>query len=114
MTDIGTYKYPQLFPLAKCVLSLSVGDSVTVRGFSIYRYLLDVHCHSTSEITLEYLRLVKDKTCHVGGVVKFSVSRDLISSVKGPKYVADPDDEKSVKRNEKWIKKRKASTSLKS
>ena len=43
MTDDenGSYKYPQLVALIKCVLSLRHGNAVPERGFSINKILLE-------------------------------------------------------------------------
>ena len=91
LKDDGTFKYARLFLLVKLVLSISHGNSVPERGFSINKYLLQVHGSSTSEETIEALRFVKEEICCVGGVMKFPINRELPSSVKGAhgKYVAD-------------------------
>lgn len=78
----GVLKYPQLFALAKCVLSLSHGNVVPERGFSINKYLLSVHGNSLKEETIVSLRLVKDELCAVGGLKNFKVTRALLKSVK--------------------------------
>lgn len=89
--DLGQLKYPQLFALVKCVLSLSHGNSSPERGFSINKYLLSVHGSSTSNDTIIALRHVKDHLVNVGGYMKFSISRNLILSVKSArqKYQQD-------------------------
>lgn len=91
MADAGSYKYSQLFTLAKCVSSLSHRSSASERGFYINCSLLGAHGHSASKKTLKSIRLVRDKICCFEGVLKFPVRRDLISSVKcvHAKYVAD-------------------------
>ena len=101
--DGGTYKYPQPFALSKCASSLSHRHSAPERGFSINCYLLDVDGHSTSEKTQKSLRLSRNKICCVGSVLKFPVSRNFISSIKGAhaKYVADIDARKERKKNKK-------------
>ena len=48
----GNLKYPQLFQLAKAVLSLSHGNSAPERGLSIKKILLDAHGTSMREDTL--------------------------------------------------------------
>ena len=45
--DSGHLKYLQLFSLIKCVLSISHGNSIPERGFSINKHLLDIHGNST-------------------------------------------------------------------
>ena len=61
-------KYPQLFALVKCVLSLSHGNSVPESGFSINKSMLEVHGHSLGEDMLEALRVVKDTIVNSGSV----------------------------------------------
>ena len=84
-------KYPQLLPLVKCVLSLSHGNSVLERGFSINKILLDAHGHSIKEDTIVALRFVKDKLHSIGGATKFVINQNLIESCKAAhaKSVAD-------------------------
>ena len=91
LSDDGLQKYTHLICLVKCILSLSHGNSTPGRGFSINKYILEVHGNSTSEKTLESLRFVKDDVCRVGEVANFPISGKLISSVKNAhsKYVAD-------------------------
>ena len=61
----GNLKYPQLFQLAKCVLSLSHGNSVPERGFSINKILLDAHGTSIKEDTIVAIRFGKCKFIHL-------------------------------------------------
>lgn len=106
----GTKKYPQLFSLVKCVLSLSHGNSAPERGFSINKTVLDSHGYCMKEKTIEALRFVKDELFRIGGVLKFNISQDLLMEVKGAhsKYVADLEEEKSL-REAKKRKEKKAS-----
>ena len=78
----GGLKYPQLFYMVKCVLSLSHGNSVPERGFSINKILLDAHGYSIKEDTIIALRFVKDELHRIGGATKFVISRGLIESCK--------------------------------
>ena len=93
----------------KLLLSISHGSSVLERGFSINTYLLQVHGSSTSEKTIKAFRFVKDEICCVGIVMKFSINRELLSSVKGAhgRYVADLEAERELSENEEHGKKRK-------
>ena len=77
--------------LAQCVISLSHGNSTPERGFSINNLLLAVHGYSTYEDTITALRMVKDELLHVGGVLKFPITRELFDSVSASwsKYEAD-------------------------
>ena len=95
----GVLKYPQLFALAKDVLSLSHGNVVPERGFSINKYLLSVHENSIKEDTIVTLRLVKDELRLVGGLSNFKITRSLMVSVKVSyiRYQAYLDAEKKVK-----------------
>ena len=76
----GKVKYKQLFVLAKCVLTLSHGNADPERGFSINKYLLDIHGSSTGEDTLEALRMIKDYLIVHGAVKNIVVDRKLIQS----------------------------------
>ena len=95
----GVLKYPQLFALAKAILSLSHGNVVPERRFLINKYLLSVHENSIKEDTIVALRLVKDELCLVGGLSNFKITRSLMVSVKVSyiRYQAYLDAEKKVK-----------------
>ena len=84
--------------MVKCVLSLTHGNSTLERGFSINKYLLEVHGSSTSEKTLESLCFVKNEVCCFSGVKIVPISWELISSVKNAhsKYVADQEMQKEL------------------
>ena len=56
----GSLKYPQLFALMKCVLSLSHGNTVPERGFSVNKIMLESHGYTIDNETIAALRLVKD------------------------------------------------------
>ena len=98
LSDDGLEKYTQLICLVKCVLSLTHGNGTLERGFSINKYLLEVHGSSTSEKTLESLHFVKNEVCCFGGVKIVQISWELISSVKNAhsKYVADQEMQKEL------------------
>ena len=76
-------KYLQLFTLAEAVLSLSHGNMVPERGFSINKYLLSFHGNLIKEDTIMALRLVKDELCSVGGLSNFKITKKFLQSVKG-------------------------------
>ena len=78
MVGDGKLKYQQLVALVQCILSLSHGNAVPERGFSLNKNLLDVHGFSTSEQTIISLRLVKDYIHHDGGSTKFPISDSLL------------------------------------
>ena len=79
MTDSdGSFKYPQLAALMKCVLSLSHGNAVPERDFSINKIMLEFHGYTIDNVTIAALRLVKD-SIQKGGVDKFPITRKLIN-----------------------------------
>ena len=57
--DEGALKYLQLHMLARCILSLSHGNAVPERGFSINGKILDAHGYSVSEESVIALRIGK-------------------------------------------------------
>ena len=59
LNENGKPKYPQLFSLAKSILSLSHGNVVPERGFSINKYMLSIHGNSIQGDTITSLRLLK-------------------------------------------------------
>ena len=80
--ELGKMKYPQLFRLVKCVLSISHGNSVPERGFSINKHLLSLHGSSIKDETIVALRMVNDYILSVGSITKVSVNKQLLLSVK--------------------------------
>ena len=77
--------------------------------FSVTKYLLQVHGFSTLEKTIEALKFVKDEICRVGGIMKFKINTELLSSVKDAhgRYVADLEAETENLEKRKNTKKRK-------
>ena len=68
--------------LPQCVLLLSHGNNTPERGFSVNKRLLDVHDYSsTYEDTIIALDMVKDELVHVGGILEFPITRELLNSV---------------------------------
>ena len=55
LNESGNLKYPQLFQLAKAVLSLSHGNSAPESGFSIKKIQFDAHGTSMGEDTISAL-----------------------------------------------------------
>ena len=82
LNENGKPKYPQLFSLAKSILSLSHGNVVPERGFSINKYMLSIHGNSIQGDTITSLPLVKDQLCLVGGLLEFKITTGLLKSVK--------------------------------
>ena len=92
----------------KLLLSIGRGNSVPERSFSINKFLLQVHGSASSEKTIEALRFERDEICHVGGVMKFPVNRELLASVNSAhrRYVADLEAEGEL-REKKELEKKK-------
>ena len=76
-------KYPQLLALVKAVLSLTHGNSVPERGFSINKIMLDAHGTTIYEDTIVALRLVKGELNRVNGVMNFKITSELLADAKG-------------------------------
>ena len=57
--DEGALKYPQLYMLAQCILSLSHGNAVPDPRFSINGKILNANGYSVSEETIITLRICK-------------------------------------------------------
>ena len=91
MDESGGKKFPQLFAMARCVLSISHGNAFPERGFSINKYILERHGKQLVESTIIALRMVKDELCRVGGELKFPLTKQLRTSVgnASTKYFAD-------------------------
>ena len=73
----GALKYPQLFVLMKCLLSLSLGNALPERGFSMNKIMLESHGYTIDNDTVSALRLVKDSIRKEGGMDKFPITRKL-------------------------------------
>ena len=99
--DQGRKKFPQLFAVLKCVLSLSHGNSSSESGFSLNKALLEVHGSATHEDTIMALRLVKDSLIRHGGITNIPISHALIQSVKHSYGRYEADLEASV--NWRWL-----------
>ena len=84
-------------------------ETVPERGFAINKYVLQLHGPSTSEKVIEALSEID-----LGGVMKFLIKKELLSSAKGThgKYVADLKTqgelrEKEKREKEKDVKKKR-------
>ena len=78
----GSLKFPQLSALIKSVLTISHGNAGPEQGFSINKYILDVHSTNIGEDLLIALRRVKHRLLQVGGVTKFEITPSLLEHVK--------------------------------
>ena len=74
----GSLKDPQLFALKKCALSLSHGNAVLERGFTMNNIMLESHGYTIDNDTMAALRLVKDSIRKEGGVHKFLITKKLL------------------------------------
>lgn len=70
--DSDHLKYLQLFALVKYVSCISHSNSVTERGFSINKRLLDIHGNSTLNDRILALRMVKNHISSVEGIMNVS------------------------------------------
>lgn len=80
--DDGSSKYPQLFALVKCCLSLSHGNATPERGFSVNKNILESHGSSLSEGCLVALRRIKDSIINHGGSLNIPITQELLKSVE--------------------------------
>ena len=103
--DNGFFKYPQLFALVKCVLSLSHGNAVPERGFSINKILLESHGYTIANDTVSALRLVKDMIHRHGGVCKFPMTNKLLCNVRNShsRYVDHLEHERQLVKEEQAL-----------
>ena len=73
------------------MLSISHGNSVPERGFSTNKYLLGIHGNSTNDNTIIALRMIKDHIASVIGIMKVSINKQLLSSVKSARQRYESD-----------------------
>ena len=78
MYDDGNLKYPKLYALAKAVLSLSYGNIVPERGFSLNKYMLSIHVNNLEDETIVALQIVKDKLCLRGSLKNVEITKELL------------------------------------
>ena len=102
----GSSRYPQLFALIKCVLSLSHGNAVPERGFSVNKIMLESHGYTIDNDTIAALRLVKDSIKREGGEENFPITRKLIkySSESNREYKNYLASKKAKKEEDKAVK----------
>ena len=62
----------------KAVLSISHGNAVPERGFSVNKIMLEVHGWTIQNDTIAALRLVKDAIRQHGGATEFPITRKLL------------------------------------
>ena len=66
----------------KCVLSISRRNIAPDSGFSINKYILEIHGHSLKEDTIEALKVVKDAILHYPSLLDALVTKETLRSVK--------------------------------
>ena len=89
------------------ICTLSHGNADPERGFSINKHMLNIHGSSTSQKTIEALRLVKDYIILNGGVNNMEVSKAMIKkcSEARQRYEEDLKAMREVKQKEEQIQK---------
>ena len=101
----GSLKYPQLFALMKCVLSLSHGNAVPERYFSMKKIMLESHGYAIDNDAIAALRLVKDSIRKEGGMDKFPIrlfNYSFKSYAKYQEYLTSKRSEDERERNLKF------------
>ena len=89
------------------ICTLSHGNADPERGFSINKYLLNVHGTSTSQKTIEAIRLVKDFIIMHGGVSKIDINKTLIKKCSEARKLWEEDLKASREAKEKEEKAKK-------
>ena len=79
-------KSAHLWTLVKCLLTLSHGNADPERGFSLNKFLLDIHGSSIHNSTIESNRLVKDFLHHSGGTNNVEITKEMIISSRGARF----------------------------
>ena len=88
-------------------MSLSHGNAVPERGFSVNKKILDVHGYPTSELTINSLRTVKDYIHHYGTANKFPIPVALLDFCKDAKAKYNAALEKEKAQREAGAKRHK-------
>ena len=76
----GKPKYLNLWKLIQCILVLPHGNTDPERGFSINKYVLQVHGLQIKEDTIEAVRLVKEQIIKRNGIMDVPITKDLLKS----------------------------------
>lgn len=99
--------YPELSKFSQILLLLSHGQATVERGFSINK---EVETCNILEKSMEALRLICDKVCVCGGVLKVPLTKELMASVASArtKYRIYLEDERKKKQSATQGLKRKA------
>ena len=83
--DAGSPKFPLIASLFWIVSSFSQGNSTPENGFSINKYLIQMHGTALNSDTIEALRIVKDTILSYGGILNIQITKSLFQSAK-PAY----------------------------
>ena len=78
----GVPKYPNLSAFAHSCLTLSHGNAVPERGFSINNTMVTSNKASISEMGIRSIRLVKDYIYRYKKVKDIPLTKDLVDNVK--------------------------------
>ncbi|KAJ8361893.1 hypothetical protein AAFF_G00414170 [Aldrovandia affinis] len=99
--------YPELSKFSQSLLLLSHGQATVERGFSINK---EVETCNILEKSVEALRLICDKVCVCGGVLKVPLTKELMASVASARsqYRIYLEDERKKKQSATQGLKRKA------
>ena len=80
--DAGSPKFPSIASLFKIVSSSSHGNSAPENGFSINKYLIQMHGTALNSDTIETLRFVKDTILSYGGILNIQITKSLLQYTK--------------------------------
>ena len=80
--DAGSPKFPSIASLFWIVSSFSHGNSAPGNGFSINKYLIQMHGTALNSDTIEALRFVKDTILSYGGILNIQITKSLFQSAK--------------------------------
>ena len=82
MSDTGSSKFPCITSFFKIVSSLSQGNSAPENGFSINKYMIQLHGTSIGPDTIEALRFVKDSILSYRSILDIPITNFLLQAVK--------------------------------
>ena len=102
LDDDNSPKFPNILALFKAVASISHGNSATENGFSINKYILQLHGNSLAPDTIEALRFVKDTILAYGNFLDIPITKSLLESAKlaYSRYNADLELKRKQQREE--------------
>ena len=80
LSDTGSSKFPCITSLFKIASSLSHGNSAPENGFSINKYMIQLHGTSIDPGTIEALRFVKDYILSCGSILDIAITKSFTLS----------------------------------